>query len=115
MRDETIAVAITPLIRYEVLRGIGWQENERYDELQDLLGDFEEFDIDREVSELAANLYRFDVEQSKINNIPRNFEKRKFDMFHFASAVCNNLELSSQDSDIAKLRQLHEEYKTSTH
>ncbi|OQX08717.1 MAG: hypothetical protein BWK73_24630 [Thiothrix lacustris] len=110
MDDADVAVAITPLIRYEVLRGIAWDEVERYQQLQQILADFEEFDISRDVSELAANLYRFDVDKAKTLNEPRNFEKRKFDVFHFASAQCNRLELASHDSDIAKLYQQYADY-----
>ena len=108
--DTDVAVAITPLIRYEVLRGIAWDEAERYQQLQQILADFEEFDISRDVSELAANLYRFDVDKAKTLNEPRNFEKRKFDVFHLASAQCNRLELASHDSDIAKLYQQYVDY-----
>ncbi|MDD5393559.1 MAG: PIN domain-containing protein [Thiothrix sp.] len=110
LSDATVALAITPLIRYEVLRGIAWDENERYQQLQQILADFEEFDISRDVSELAANLFRFDVNNAKTLKQPRNFEKRKFDVFHLASAQCNALELDSQDTDIAKLYQQYAHY-----
>ncbi len=111
LNDSEVALAITPLIRYEVLRGISWSEQERYAVLQDTLSDFEEFDVGRDVAELAANLYRFDKDRADKANEKRNLEKRKFDVFHFASAKHNGLELASQDTDIAKVQELYEEYE----
>ncbi|MFI0399803.1 MAG: type II toxin-antitoxin system VapC family toxin [Thiolinea sp.] len=114
LNNSNVALAITPLIRYEVLRGIAWKDSVRYEELKDTLKYFEEVDIGSDVSELAANLYRFDIAKAKANNEKRNFEKRKFDIFHLASAQCHKLELVSQDSDIAKLQTLYIDYIKAT-
>lgn len=108
LSDADVTLIITPLIRYEVLRGIGWQDKERFVQLKQSLDGLTELDINRHVSELAANLFRFDCAEH--TDQQRNIEKRKFDVFHLASAKCNNLELASQDSDIAGLQGLHERY-----
>jgi predicted nucleic acid-binding protein len=113
LNDPEVALAITPLIRYEVLRFPAWGEQERFTTLQNMLDDFEEFDIGRDVAELAANLYRLDKAKADAANAQRNLEKRKFDVFHFASAKHNGLELASQDTDITKIQGLYEEYEKS--
>ncbi len=110
LSDPDAALAISPLIRYEVLRGIGWRDSARLSRLMDVLNRFEEFDIGKEVSMLAADLYRFDVFQNKQAGQQRNLEKRKFDVFHFATAQVNQLSLASEDSDVAKIRRLYEAY-----
>lgn len=102
---------ITPLIRYEVLRGIGWTETEDFALMQNILNQFPELDITRNVSELSANLFRFDRWESEQPPVQaRNLEKRKFDIFHFSSASCNELKLSSNDNDIDKITTLHQRY-----
>ena len=110
LESDDVALAITPLIRYEVLRGVAWQSQERYDALREALADFEEFDISREIAELAADLFRVDKLQADESGEQRNLEKRKFDVFHLASAKCNDLELASQDTDLAKLDKLYQTY-----
>ena len=101
---------ITPLIRYEVLRHPEWHSKEGYAALQQVLDRFGELDIQRQVSELAANLYRFDKHDSAAKGMSRNLEKRKFDVFHLATAKAYGLELASDDSDIGKLEKLYVAY-----
>lgn len=108
LSQEDIALVITPLIRYEVLRGIAWQDQTRFAQLKQSLDALTELDVNRRVSELSAHLFRFD--RAENTDQQRNIEKRKFDVFHLASAKCNNLELASQDSDIAGLEGLYQRY-----
>ncbi|SKA71563.1 PIN domain-containing protein [Thiothrix eikelboomii] len=108
LSNAEVALIITPLIRYEVLRGIGWQDQERFFKVKQSLDGFTELDVNRQVSELAANLFRFD--RATHTDQQRNIEKRKFDVFHLASAKCHDLELASQDSDIAGLESLYERF-----
>lgn len=111
LADDEVALFITPLIRYEVLRGVSWLNTADFDELQATLNGFPELDITRDISELSANLFRFDSWQAaQPGAAARNLEKRKFDVFHFSSAHCNTLELCSNDSDIGRIRQLHQSY-----
>jgi arginine/lysine/ornithine decarboxylase len=108
LQDDDVVLAITPLIRYEVLRGVAWQNESTYQSLLSRLNQFEEFDIDRAISEMAANLYRYDVKRCNELKINRNLEKRKLDIFHFCSSEIRQLELMSEDGDVAKIRQLHD-------
>jgi predicted nucleic acid-binding protein len=110
LSDPDAALAISPLIRYEVLRGIHWQDSARLARLMDVLNRFEEFDIGKEVSMLAADLYRFSAFQDQQAGRSSNLDKRKFDVFHFATAQVNQLSLASADSDVAKIQRLHEVY-----
>lgn len=102
----------TSLVRYEVLRGVGWKQNKKYQNLSETLEQFESLDITREISDLAGDLYRFDKFESERTNTPRNLEKRKFDTFHYATAAVNNLQMLSFDADIARIKALHEKMKT---
>lgn len=45
LKDENIALAISPLIRYEILRGVKWGDNETYKTLLLALNELEEFEI----------------------------------------------------------------------
>lgn len=111
LSDPDVVFFITPLIRYEVLRGIAWEKNEDFQELQNILNTFPELDVTRNISELAANLFRFE-KWNILNNkeSSRNLDKRKFDIFHFCSAECNSLALYSNDTDIGKISTLYHSY-----
>ncbi len=101
LKDENIALAISPLIRYEILRGVKWGDNETYKTLLLALNELEEFEIGKEIAEKAAKVYRFArAKERKIVN------KRNFDLLHVATAKCNKLEIRSNDKDIKKLEQL---------
>lgn len=109
--DPDVAFFITPLIRYEVLRGVSWQRPDDFQSLQQILDTIPELDITRNVSELAANLFRFEGWQIlQQNDIRRNIDKRKFDIFHFCSANCNNLEFCSNDTDISRIHTIYDSY-----
>ncbi|WP_373698843.1 type II toxin-antitoxin system VapC family toxin [Neisseria dentiae] len=98
---------LTPLIRYEVLRGVGWEDNVKLQVLSDVLTQFESLDITQGVADLAGELYRFDKFEAERTQSGKNLEKRKFDMFHFATAKVSHLEILSKDSDLARIEALH--------
>ncbi|QRN39229.1 type II toxin-antitoxin system VapC family toxin [Pectobacterium carotovorum] len=109
--DPDVVFFITPLIRYEVLRGVSWQRSDDFQSLQQILDTIPDLDITRSVSELAANLFRFETWQIRQqNDTRRNIDKRKFDIFHFCSASCNNLELCSNDTDIGRIHTIYDSY-----
>ncbi len=100
LNDPEIRLAITPLIRYEVLRGI---KNIDAKTLTAILNDFEEFDIRERDATRAAEIFRLARKQ----NVP--LDKRQFDLFHCVCAENNRLEFTSQDGDIPKIRKLMSE------
>lgn len=109
LSDDSVALFISPLVRYEVLRGIPFGECEKYKHLQEILDGFKELNIDRDISELASCLYQYDVYTANPKE-NRNFDKRGFDTFHFSTAKCNELVVDSNDSDIDKIEALYQNY-----
>lgn len=102
LEDPSVQLAITPLIRYEVLRGaarIG------VDELDEVLDGFREFEIRGSDGRRAAELFR----EAKARGLVLN--KRVFDLFHCVCADANQLEIASQDGDIPKIKNLIEASK----
>ncbi|MFC0269158.1 type II toxin-antitoxin system VapC family toxin [Kushneria aurantia] len=99
LRDPQVRLAITPLIRYEVLRGA---RHVSLDELSAALDDFQEFEIRGRDAYRAAQVFQQAARHG------RPLDKRRFDVFHCVCAESNELEMLSQDSDIAAIRELME-------
>ena len=110
LAEDDAKFVLTPLIRYEVLRGVEWQHTDKLATLKHVLEKFESLDITQDVSDLAMNLYRFDKFQAAQSQQPKNLDKRKFDMFHYATAAVNELAILSHDSDIEKIETLHQQF-----
>jgi predicted nucleic acid-binding protein len=96
LKDPEVRLALTPLIRYEVLRGCRGS----VDELDARLNDFEEFDVSGLDARRAAEIFR----EAKVAGTPLN--KMEFDVFHWVCAEHNKLELLSADGDISKIKAL---------
>lgn len=108
IQDPDVVFVITPLIRYEVLRFAKWINPYHFDQLKQILDGFIELDITEPVSTLATHLYRLDQHECEIANVAKHINKRSFDIFHFASAKINGLELLSRNErDFAQLETLH--------
>lgn len=105
LSDPDLVVAITPLIRYEVLRGVAAADAVRHQALADALTQFETYEIRAIEANLAADLWRYAVSRGQ------KPARRSFDVVHIASARANNLEVISSDGDIAKLLSLYDEMK----
>jgi predicted nucleic acid-binding protein len=97
LQDPDVKLAITPLIRYEVLRGARRVSVEQLDER---LNAFQEFDVRGADARRAAEIYRQAQQQGTA------LDKRKFDVFHWVCAELNQLEIDSADGDIQKIRNL---------
>lgn len=108
LEDENSRFMLTPLIRYEVLRGVKWDDQSKLLQLENILKEFKSLDIRDDIADLARDLYRFDEYESKINNVSKNLEKRKLDMFHYATAKLENLKVLSKDSHLPQIEKLHE-------
>lgn len=98
MQTPDAVFGITPLIRYEIVRGARVKTP---DELNAILDGFTEFEIGREDAVLAAQLSRLAQEKGLTS------AKRSFDFMHCAAALVNGLSLCSQDGDIPKIMALH--------
>ena len=88
---QNATIAITPLIRYEVLRGV---KSISIDEAQEILDDFVEFNITDKEANPSARIFHFSRSQyfsSKDTGI--RLDKQNFDVFHYVVAKIRNLEL----------------------
>ncbi len=110
LNDDDVALAISSLIRYEVLRGVDFSDNEKYERLNNLLNDYQEFEINNKIAMLSADLFRF-ARSKKEEGKNSIVDKRSFDVFHLATAKCNELELCSNDGDLGKLENLYQDYQ----
>lgn len=92
--DSSVKIAITPLIRYEVLRGV---RRISVSQMEEILNDFEEFEITDVEGNEASRIYRAAIDQGK------KIDKRSFDIFHYVVAQIRQLEWQSLDSDLPKI------------
>lgn len=94
-------LAITPLIRYEVLRGV---RRVSVEDMNRRLDGFTELEVTRDDAVLAARIY------AQAQSLGKPINKRTFDVFHCVAAHRNQLEVASRDGDIphimAVLRQV---------
>lgn len=97
LQDPEVIFVITPLIRYEVLRFAKWANLLHFERLKQVLDGLTELDITESVSTLATHLYRLDQHECEAANVIKHIDKRNFDIFHFASAKVNDLELLSRN------------------
>lgn len=107
LEDPETLLFLTPLIRYEVLRGVEWDNIEKLNTLKNALKAFQTIDINDDISDLARNLFRLDKANQKTGS-KKVIEKYQFDMFHFAAAKENNLEILSKDRDMSAIENLFE-------
>ena len=97
LSDPQVKLALTPLIRYEVLRGA---QRVALDELDSVLNDFHEFEVKGTEARRAAEIFRI------ARSAGKPLDKKAFDVFHWVCAELNQLEFASQDADIAKIKTL---------
>ena len=102
LNDDTADIVITPLIRYEVLRGC--KSEQEYRQYLEAFEPLLELDIERDVAELSARLFQ----QDRLTNQSQNINKRNFDVFHFATAKLNQLELKTHDQGFQQLESLYQ-------
>ena len=112
INDDNVELVITPLLRYEFLRKFAWQtESEDFNKFKEAVEEFTWLDITKDVTDLATDLYRLDKYEADSEGIKKNLEKRKFDVFHFATAKVNGIELLSNDKHILQLEALYQRYE----
>ncbi len=82
--------------------------SEDFDKFRAAVEEFTWLDISQDVTDLATDLYRLDKHEADSKGIPKNLEKRKFDVFHFATAKINGIELLSNDKHIDQMEDLYD-------
>ncbi|MGE4240434.1 type II toxin-antitoxin system VapC family toxin [Ramlibacter sp.] len=97
LREPDVRLVLTPLIRYEVLRGCRTRAPE---DLNALLNDFDELDVSGLDAVRAAEIFRIAKKAGK------SFDKHQFDVFHVVCAERHQLEPLSADGDFTKIMAL---------
>ncbi|MEQ7420101.1 PIN domain-containing protein [Xanthomonas campestris pv. campestris] len=95
--DPDVKIAISPLIRYEVLRGMDEADVEA---VNAILNDMKEFEVRGQEAIRAAEVFR----RARQTNV--KLDKCKFDVFHCVCAEINELEMLSKDGDIETIQNL---------
>lgn len=102
---DNVVLMMTPLLRYEVLRGIKKpQERAR---LEQILQAIPVFEISREIGDLATHLYPLRVTAGM------NPNKYNFDLFHFATAKTLGCDIETHDGGFEKLEELYANWQSS--
>lgn len=96
---DDVALVITPLVRYEVLRYS--KNSEERQRLEQILQAIPVFEISREIGDLAARLYPLKVKAGM------NLNKYNFDLFHFATAKTLGCTIATHDTGFEKLEALY--------
>lgn len=110
--SNNVEVVITPLIRYEFLRYFLWKEKDgEVKSYINVMNSLTTLDISQNVADLAADLYRLDKFESDKKRVNKNIDKRQFDIFHFATAKINDIELMSNDKHLPQLEKLYKLYR----
>ena len=110
LENENTNVFITPLIRYEVLRGITWSDSESFKKHSDVLKQLEMINIDQKISDTAATLFRLERKEKEENGqTPKKIDKHNFDVMHFATAKVYQLEWQSNDKDFQSWEKLYQQ------
>ncbi len=103
--DNDTKIAITPLIRYEVLRGV---KSISIEEAQDILDDFVEFNITDKEANPSARIFHFSRSEAfLLANTGIKLDKQHFDVFHYTVAKIRNLELVNvNEKDFEKIEKV---------
>jgi predicted nucleic acid-binding protein len=101
LNDNDVRLATNPLIYFELLRS-GKLSQQRLETIERVLSEFEMFQITHKDGDLAATLFR----TSEQNGKPLG--KRTFDTFNFACAVNNDLEIETNDGDLATIKKIYD-------
>ena len=106
--SDDFVIYITPLIYYEVLRGVDWTHIENYAEFEAKLSLISSLNIDKSIADKATALFRFEKNYRHIHGeTPKKPDKHNFDIMHFSTAKVYALDIASNDADIQAWEKLH--------
>lgn len=101
-------VYITPLIYYEVLRGVNWKNVANYESYVEQLNLLSNLNIDKSIAAKAIELFRFERDyRAQYNQQSKKPDKHNFDIMHFATANVYGLVLASNDQDFRDWEELN--------
>ncbi|MFC0323701.1 type II toxin-antitoxin system VapC family toxin [Gallibacterium melopsittaci] len=107
----------TPLIRHEVLRFYDYSDSNaiEYKKAEQFLSALEIINIDKNITDIATDIFRYERTnyseryQKQPDGTEKRLDKYNFDTMYVASAMCFNLEMTSNDGDICKIKNLYSE------
>lgn len=106
--SDDIVIYITPLIYYEVLRGVDWTHVENYAAFEAKLSLISSLNIDKSIADKATALFRFEKNyRHNHSETPKKPDKHNFDIMHFSTAKVYGLGIASNDADIQAWEKLH--------
>lgn len=90
LQDKISQIFVSPLVLYEVLRGVNWENEVEFAEAKLLLSHISNINIDKQIAELASNLFRLEKKiRSTLNENSKKIDKHNFDIMHFSTAKVN--------------------------
>ena len=111
INDEDSKFFLTHLVRYEVLRGISWNNKKKLEVIDSRLSAFTMIELDQEIVDLARDLFRYERHCAQKEKRTAILDKRQFDVIHYACSTIRELEILSLDKDIDKIRLIHNKMK----
>ncbi|ERF78989.1 PIN domain-containing protein [Gallibacterium anatis] len=114
---EHILFFTTPLIRHEVLRFYDYSDSNaiEYKRAEQFLSALEIINIDKNITDIATDIFRYERTryseryQKQPDGTEKRLDKYNFDTMYVASAMCFDLEITSNDGDIPKILGLYSE------
>lgn len=113
--NEDVIFYTTPLIRHEVLRYYGLDQQNAYSKAENFLSALEIINIEKSITDIATHIVRYEKTkyperyQTQTDGNQKRIDKYNFDIMYVATAQYLNLETSSDDSDICKYTELYNE------
>lgn len=90
LQDKNSQIFVSPLVLYEVLRGVNWENEVEFAEAKLFLSHISNINIDKQIAELASNLFRLEKKiRSTLNENSKKIDKHNFDIMHFSTAKVN--------------------------
>lgn len=109
-KKDDFVIYITPLIYYEVLRGVDWDNINNHTKFKSTLTLISNLNIDKSIADKATELVRFEKKyRASRGEQSKKIDKHNFDIMHFSTAKVHGLKIASNDADIQAWEKLHAE------
>ena len=108
LKSNDFVIYITPLIYYEVLRGVDWDNIGNHTKFKGTLALISNLNIDKSIADKATELVRFEKKyRTSRGEQSKKIDKHNFDIMHFSTAKVHGLEIASNDADIQAWENLY--------
>lgn len=111
LKNNNSVIAITSLIRYEVLRGV---KSKTIEQAQNFLDDFVEFEITDNEANPSAKIFHAMPKTEELDELQKKNYKHNFDIFHYVVAKIYDLKLINvNEKDFIKIEKFVNEMPNS--